>query len=105
MNGEANCTAATAALDFRSVRRSTGQNRCDLPMLSPQTNRPDDGGILRCPDRPRPYPVRLAFANDEAPQTPAPFGLRGVLVDPAGGSIRASKNAAIIGSFCLGGQH
>jgi hypothetical protein len=37
MKGDVSCTAATAALVFRIVLRSTGQDRCDVPMLSSQT--------------------------------------------------------------------
>jgi hypothetical protein len=33
MKGDENCTAAIAALDFRIVRRSSGQDRCEIPML------------------------------------------------------------------------
>jgi hypothetical protein len=37
MKGDENCTAAMAALDFSIVRRSTGQDRCEVPILSSQT--------------------------------------------------------------------
>jgi hypothetical protein len=37
MKGDANCTAARAALVFRIVRRSTGHDICGLAMQSSQT--------------------------------------------------------------------
>jgi hypothetical protein len=37
MKGDENCTAASAALVFRIVRRSTRQDRCEVTMLSSQT--------------------------------------------------------------------
>src|SRR5271167_4168469 len=36
MKGDENCTAAIAALDFRMVRRSIDQGRCEIAMLSSQ---------------------------------------------------------------------
>jgi hypothetical protein len=35
--GDENCTAASAALVRKMVRRSTGQDRCEVPILSSQT--------------------------------------------------------------------
>jgi hypothetical protein len=42
MKGEENCTAAIAAVDFRIVRRSTGQDRSEIPVLSSQVTYLDD---------------------------------------------------------------
>src|ERR1700722_5469254 len=77
MKGDENCTAAIAALDFRIVRRSSGQDRCEKPMLSSQTSDASYGRHSSMPLEAPTVTRPVCFCQLITRQNPATFGLGG----------------------------